>query len=335
VIPVSASLTSLLRSGRGGFRRQYVADVIYDGQRVLQDVPLGQCELRQDGNAKIRTQGTATVRYNNSWGDSIVPDSVGDWFTPYATTLNVSMRISAGNFSEKVLRGVLKVTDVTDPIERRQVFQKRRIVVGSQVSLTLADAFAVTDRERFPVPFGPSDLTSVWQEIGRLTLLPLAINVTDTPITRAVTYEENRLDAVFALADILDAVPYINPSGQLTMQPNTWPATSEGLDMGSTGTITSAGPGALHYGDVYNQVVVRSSDNGQNAILDDSAKVTTGPLRWGGPFGRVPYFASSQYVTTQAQAAAYGLSLLPKVSAAPAMTWLITCIPTRGARLGT
>jgi len=69
---------------------------------------------------------------------------------------------------------------------------------------------------------------------------------------------------------------------------------------------------------VYNRVVVRAS--GQQAGVLAAGEIDDGPLRasnTGGldsPFGRVPYFLSSQYVTTAVQAEAEVRKWLPRVS---------------------
>lgn len=330
MITVSDELTSVLRAG--GFQRSFVADVVVDGQRVLEDFPI-TCELKSSASARIRTQGSAVITYSDELGRSIVPEDLTSWLTPYATYLNTSIVISAGDFSEKVLLGVLKVVAVRDPIDTSVQVAGRRLSIGSQVRVSLADKFVVTDRERFIAPGSPSILDSVWGELGVLTGLPLLRNVADVPITRAVTYQENRLAAVLDLGTILDGVPHMNADGYLAIEPNEWPAVSETLAIGPEGTVTRSGPGDWSDEKVYNQVVVRSHDDSQVRVLATD-EVLAGPLRYGGPFGRVPYFASSQFVTTEEQAVAYAASLLPQVSSLPAAEFKIQCLPDPRLEVG-
>lgn len=331
MISVSDELAGLIRAG--GFVRECVCDVIVDGERVIEDHPLTRCELRSDAGARIRTQGSALFTYTDELGASIVPTDLTSWLTPYATYLSVSMRISAGDFTEKVLQGYLKVVGVKDPTDTRALVGDRLISVGSAVRLVLADQFAVTDRERFPVPSSPSQLTSVWAELGVVTGFPLVQNITDTAITRDVTYQENRLDAVFDLAAILEGTPYMTPDGYLTVLPDEWGSEQEALLVGADGTVTRTDPADWTDEGVYNQVVVRSYDSDQATILA-TREVTSGPLRYGGPFGRVPYFASSQYVTTSGQAADYAEALLPQVSGLPAATYTVQCVPDPRREIG-
>lgn len=331
MIDVTPQLASILSAG--AFNRRFVADLIVDGERVLSDVSLPGCELTSRRSAKIRNQGTAVFEYSDEVGTSILPEDITSWLTPYASYLNISMRVSDGSYAEKVLRGTYKIVGVGDPQEQTFSVPGRRLTLNSRVRLRLADVFAVTDRERFIAPSGPTSLTSVWNELGLVTGLPLLRNVPDAAINRDIVYQQSRLEAVFDLAEILGGIPYINPNGQLTLQSDTWGAETPELNIGPEGTVTKVQPDDLSDEEIYNQVVVRSFDTAQQVVLA-TAEVSTGPLRFGGPFGRVPFFASSQNVTTEAQAQAYADSMLPKVSSVPAAPVMIQCVPDPRREVG-
>lgn len=307
----------------GSFGSGYVADLIVDGLPVLTDVELTG-EIVCDGDALILTQGSLTLAYTDDLGRSVVPEDLTSWLTPFASYLDVSYRVTVGTFTEKVLRGRLKVVGVSDPLERKIRFQDRQLTVGSSVKVKVADLFHVTDLERFEAPSAPPSLLSVWAELGRLTGLPLNRSVADKAIPRTITYEENRLDAVESLAALLGGVPFVTPAGELSIAPFEWAEPVVALQMGAGGTIARADADDLSADGVFNKVVVRSWDDNQATILA-TASVLDGPLRWGGPFGRVPYFASSEFVKTQAQAQAYATELLPQVSSMGAVTYTIQC----------
>lgn len=331
MIATTDDLALILRVG--GFQFSWVADVIVDGDRVLQDLPLEDVKLVSDGTAKIRNQGTCTIVYSDQLGATAVPDDITSWFTPYATFLVISYVVSLAGFSERVTRGRFKIVGVSDPQESRVTFRDQVLSIGSRLTLTLADDFAVTDRERFIAPSSPADLSSVWAEIGRISGLPLNRTVADSDINRAVTYQESRIDALFDLAAILDGLPYMNPAGLVTIQPRVWPAESEALPMGQLGRIVASEVDDLTDDGIYNQVVVRSHGDDQTMVLA-TAQVLTGPLRYGGPFGRVPYFAASEFITTTAQAQEYADSLLPSVSRIPAARLQIECLPDPRREVG-
>lgn len=333
MIEVSEELAQVIRAG--GFKRSWVADVKVDGTRVLQDIDLAACQVKSNSRARIRTQGSATLTYSDELGRSVVPEDLTSWMTPYATYLTVSMRVASqdGAVIGKVLQGDLKLVGVGDPQQSKVTVNNRLLTVGSSVRLELADAFHVTDKERFLAPSSPSNLSSTWAEIGRLTGLPLLRNVDDAPIGRAVTYQENRLDAVLDLGSILAGVPYVNAAGQVTLLPNEWGAETEPLAIGPDGTITAIDTDTLTDDGIYNQVVVRSFDDDQAVVLATS-QVEDGPLRYGGPFGRVPYFASSQFVTTVEDAQAYADALKPVVSTVRAAMYAIQCVPDPRREVG-
>lgn len=331
MIPTSQSAADLLLSG--GYEGVYVADVIVDGSSVLEENPISNVSMTWNGDARVRGTGRCVFTYSDDRGGSIVPEDVTSWMTPYATVLNISYRLTAGDFVEKILLGSFKVIKVTDPIDFRRPFLGDYISLGSSVGLQFADLSRVTDRERFPIPYGPSDLSSVWAEMGRLTLLPLLRNVADAAIPRAVTYKDNRLDAIYDLARVLGGTPYVNENGQLTIDPDEWPDESEELLTGSEGVVISRAPADLTDEEVYNQVVVRSWDDGQGSILA-TKELESGRLRYGGVMGRIPYFASSEYVTTAEQAYAYASDLLPKVSSLPALQLELEVVPDPRRQVG-
>lgn len=326
MITVSDELNAAISGG--SFSSSYVFDLIVDGQVKLSNQPLTQCELSADAGQKILTTGSATFTYTDDEGESIAPTDLTSWFTPVATFLDISYRVTVGDeFVGQVLRGRFKLTGVSDVVGKMVKFQDRVLSVGDQLNLEFSDRFYTTNYEDFLVPSGPSQTGSVWAEIGALTGFPLdRTGVADAAITRTVTYKDNRLDAVFDLASILNANPYMTPAGAVGMRPLTWGDPVKTLTQGAGGTITQVSPNDLSDDGIYNQVVVRSWDDSQSAVLA-TAEVELGPLRYGGPFGRKPYFASSQFVTTAEQAQAYARSLLPSVSQMPAITYSIQCVP--------
>lgn len=325
MIPSTPEFGQVVAGGEP-FESSLSADVVVDGQVVLQGHPVAG-ELVSDGSGKVLTQGTVVFVYSDELGTSILPKDITSWLTPWATWLDVSYRVRLGGFDQSILRGRFKVTGVSDPVSRTIRFGQRTLTVGSAVTLKLADLFSVTARERFITPGGPTDLTSVYAEIGRLTGFGLdKSGVPDAPISRTVTYQEDRLEAVFDLAAIVNGTPYMTPAGLTRLAPLDWDATVGKLTVGSKGTVIRADPDDLSGDNVYNQVVVRSTD-GQDTTVLAHREVETGPLRYGGPFGRIPYFASSQFVTDPVAAAAYAEAQLPKVSRLPAVRYTVQCAP--------
>lgn len=323
MITVSDDLTAALE--RGGFQRYFVADVIVDGERVLKDLRLASgTELRWDSSTQIRAQGEVAIEYSDELGRSVVPEDLEAWFTPYATRLNISMVVRYADVEEKILRGTFLVRGVGRAEGRATVIGDRRYTVGSKIRLRVADEFRRLERERFSGPASPSGDTG-WAELGLLSGMVLARNVADVNIDRSISYDTDKLVAVHTVGRLLGGTPYLNPANQIAIDPDTWGAETAALVVGESGTITQLAPDDMDDEEVYNQVVVRSYDDDQVSILA-TAEVASGPLRYGGPFGRVPYFASSEFITTEAAAQTYADALLPKVATQQAVPYAVQAV---------
>lgn len=320
MIPASEQL-GLVVAG-GSFRSRLVADLVVEDTVVLADLPLEGTELTSDAGQAVLTTGEATVVYRDGFGTSITPRDTSSWLAPFVSRLDVSMLVEVGNqFSEKVLRGRLRVVGVGDVQESFLRRKGARILysVGARIKVELADHFHAVDASRFPIPTAPRDLSSVQREMSRLTGLPVQTSIPDGPIPRSVTYEESRLDAVNALASVLGGYAYVTPDGSIGLVSKT--PGDVVLQVRGTAKISPAS--GMSDDGVYNQVVVTTHDDQQAAILA-TASITSGPLRVSGPFGVRPYKASSPYITTAAQARAYAESLLPQVSRLAGVKWTVT-----------
>ncbi|TDW31027.1 hypothetical protein [Cryobacterium psychrophilum] len=322
MIPVSDQMVSAIADGSA--TSGWVGDLIVDGQVVLRDLEFTG-ELISDSGALVLTQGSLKLNYTDDLGHTIVPEKLTSWLMPFASFIDISYRVTIkGIFSKKVLRGRLKVIGVTDPQETRIRMADRLITVGSSVQIKVADLFYTTDLERFEAPSGPTDKSSVWAEIQRLTLLPLNRSVPDAAITRTVLYKENRLDAIEELSALIGGRPYITPMGEVSVSPFEWGSPVAKLSMGAGGRVGRASADDLTPEGICNKVSVRSWNDEQATVLAE-AIIPTGPLRWGGGHGRVPYFLSSEFVTTQAQAQEWADRTLPLVSVMKAVTYTIQC----------
>lgn len=219
--------TSQLRKvlARGSFDSQWTADVFYDGQRRFQDVPVKDVQMDEDGTAKIQQSGSLTIVWQDPRGGSIAPHSVEDVLSPFGTELVLYQIISDGPlFVERVPMGTFVISDVPEVSSVPWSLYGRALVKGDQIKVTFKDPFYKVSRNRFDIPGITPSLSSVYGEIQRLTRLPVTENplVPDGPIPRAMVYEEDRLDAVYELASVLDATPYMVSDGTVSLRPNSW-----------------------------------------------------------------------------------------------------------------
>ena len=126
-------------------------------------------------------------------------------------------------------------------------------------------------------------------------------------------WERSREDAIKELARSLGAEVFFDPEGVAVIRrlPLLGDTPAWQVSRGKGGTKISAARGTAR-GASYNAVVVIAEPQGA-APLYAVARVTSGPLRWGGPFGRRPRFYRTSLVTTQGQAQAMADAMLSRV----------------------
>lgn len=303
------------------FTFRWVADVIVNGQRVMQDLPCTAPDFTDDDSQQVQSTGSLTFVYQGDFADSIAPTGIPDVLSPFGTQVWVYVLVQDGPaFSERVLMGQYLVTSTPKVNTSRMLFMGKPIVVGDQITVDLSDLLYGVQVNKFDVPGSPPSLASTWGEVQRLTGLPLTRTVPDGPISSTVAYQEDRLQAVYDLANYsLDAVPYVTPDGTISMRPNVWPDPVDVLASGDDGNLIDVSR-SLTDESVFNAVVVRSYDTTNGAAILASGEITTGPLRTRepdgslSPFRRRPTFYSSQFLTTKAQAQDYVRRWLPRVS---------------------
>lgn len=322
---MSEALDRVVEDGSLNF--WYVGELWYDGVRRLVDVPLENVSLSEDDSRQVKSTGKCTVVWSDDIGESILPREIGDMFSPFGSEIAIYAMVELGGFSERIPMGWFQITDVPEMRDEVMFWRGRAITTGTTLTLDLMDRFVQVVNDEFDVPTAPTDLTSVWSEIGRITGLQLIRSIEDAPITRSVAYKDSVSEAVLDLADIIGGVPYITRDGALSMRPKEWPEPVGVLRTGDYGQIVSIGK-AMSSDGVYNRVVFRGQGDLQDQVLSVS-EVTSGPLRVVNPDGsrspahRRPTFRSNQFVTTETQAQEYTDRELTRVRTLNAVKWPI------------
>lgn len=314
----------------GSFDKRYVVDVFANGTRVLADLPIVSPSFSDSSTSLVQGTGSCTVIYSDDFGAEISPSNIGDVFSPFGTVLAVSVLITAGaGFVERIPLGLYQIAETPSIVTTRFLFNGGIFSKGDQFDLTLKDLMYGIQRDRFAVPGTPPSLSSVWSEVQRLAGFPVTRTIADKPISATVAYQEDKLQAIYDLATVLDATACMLSDGTLGMRPNVWPAPVDTLNWGDGGALVGVSRGMAN-DLVYNQVVVRSSDSSTGNAVLASAEIVSGPLRTQNidgslsPYRRVPYFYSSQYITTAGQAQQYATQTLPRVSALRSVSVVLT-----------
>lgn len=305
----------------GSFTFRWVVDVVIGGERVMQDIPCSAPSFSDDDGQQVQSTGSLTLVYQDNFARSIAPSGVADVLSPFGTQLWVYVLVEAGPvLSERVSMGQYLIDGVPSINTERMLFRGSAVAIGDVIDVTLSDLFYGVQVDKFYTPGSPKSLASTWREVQRLTGLPVTRTsaVPDGRISGQVAYQEDRLQAVYDLANYsLDAVPYVTPDGTVSMRPNDWPAAIDTLTDG-TGNLINIARG-MDPDDVFNAIAVRAYDSSDGSAILASGEITSGPLRTHeangslSPFRRRPKFYSSQYITTAAQARAYVNRWLPRI----------------------
>jgi hypothetical protein len=313
--PASAQCVALLKSG--GYDKKWVADLYYGGDRRIANLPISAPSFSDDGTSLIQSTGSCTVNYSGVFADSLTPTQAGSYLAPFGAELAVYVVITAGAFTERIQMGWYRITATPSAQDAVTPFRGSMIVVGSTVDLTLQDRFAKVQNDAFDTPGSPPSLASVFTEVVRLTGLQITREIADSAIPKTIAYESDRLQAVYDLVNVQNAVPYMRPDGTIGQRLIAWSNTAitDTVNWGTGGQLVTA-ERLLDSTNVYNRVAIKSS----NGVILTTLQVTTGPLRAptnsepSTPFGRKTYSYSSPYITTPAQAIAYAPTLLAQVS---------------------
>lgn len=325
--PGSDLMRELLTSD---FELSFSADLMYGDSRVAAGLEVVSPSVVADSSAMVEMSGRLGVVWADPVGLDVEPFDAGDLFSPFGYRVVLFAVVRAGQFVARQQIADLTITEVPSVDGEPFVWGQTTIFAGQRVDLVVKDRMVEVQRDRFTRLEQPASLVSAWDEIGRLTGFVLTRSVDDVPITKSVVYEESRVDAVQQLAALLGGVAFMEWDGTLSVRSSTPGDPVAELTLGENGTIVQLGS-SLSADGVYNGVVIRGEGDSQQQILAE-LWITSGALAAtaaGGertPFHRVPYFYSSPFITTSAQATAYAPELLERVSSPRAATLQVTCV---------
>lgn len=294
----------------------WTADLIYDGFPRAQNLLVAEPRFSWDASAQIQGKGSCSILWDDLFAQSIVPREIGDLFSPFGAELQVDVIISAGAFSERISMGRFVLDSVPSAVEFAIAHPHGGLplVVESTVSLDLSDYFLRISRDSFDFPASPQS-TSMWDEAQRLTGLPMFRSIPDRVLPTAITYDEDRLDALEKVFGPSNAWPALTPGGALTAMPKAWPEPVDTLER-----VLDA-PLVMRSENVYNRVVVEGKNpDPAGPVLRAIAQISDGFLRTKNPdgsrspFGGNTYEYRSDMLDTQSQCQAVADELLPQVS---------------------
>jgi hypothetical protein len=173
---------------------------------------------------------------------------------------------------------------------------------GEGVRVTATGLLQTAADDRLTTVTAPRDGGTLRSEF--LRLMPANVQasfmgVVDRECPRAMEWPDDRLEALFEIADAWPARLLSDPWGQVqVLPPLGQPVPVVRLTDGEGGTVVSAPPSDSRERN-YNRVVARSSAPGVD--VQAIAEVRTGPMSVYGPYGAVTKFFTSPLLLTEEQ----------------------------------
>lgn len=273
--------------------------VYYDGQPVVDALPIEGGTLLTDDGANVRGEldvqvplrfvddDRRTVDLNPGGGRSLL-DAEG---TQVAVTYLIGLprggheavelgwyRINEWDADDTAGRVNASATSLEDVIREARFLDPVR--VGKGTSYANAAAQIVGD------------------------LLPHVVTAEPGTVTGRQVFEEDRLGALGELLASWPARAFVDDSGTLVIAPpyddDTDPTVATLTD-GEGGTVVSRPTSGSRDG-IYNAVkATGETTDTSTEPVSAVAYLTSGPRRWNGPYGNVPYFYTSPLLTTRSE----------------------------------
>lgn len=207
---------------------------------------------------------------------------------------------------------------------------KRRVyVTKAYVRLDVVDLTGPADTDRLEAPQSPGEDATAISEFRRLTQrhFPVVVDpgVTDTPVSRLLVFDRGeRMEHCQDLLSRIGARYRMGGDGECHIYPR---ATAPVWTIEPGRSLVSVSRKQTSAG-LYNRWVVEGKDAAnEGAPVFGAASITSGPLRYDGPHGRVQFFYSSEMITNQADADAYARELRDKFLQSLAVELSIDTVP--------
>lgn len=274
----------------------------YDGRPVADEIPVTEGSLEIDGTAAVPGQLSATLpRYLHDQNSGTVRDLLptGDDDAPLGCSgtqvaVMYTVQIPGQAQRESVALGWYRISSWDEG--------------DGTVSITATSLEALIEEARLINPITIAKGTPFATAAARIVegLLPLRVTANAAKTTTMDPFEEDRLEALAALLNAWPARSRVDTTGTLEILPPINDATDPivtTLTDGEDGTVIQSPTSGSRDG-VYNAVRASGEAEGEVAPVSATAYISSGPRRWNGPYGNIPYFYSSPLLTTKAQAAA-------------------------------
>jgi hypothetical protein len=270
------------------------------------DVPITRGRLiHQDGRKVPDSVRFTLPRFDNGFdwlpgdGDVVHP------LAPFGQELDVTVVVTSDvtSIAYETQRGHFQISETFESAD-------------GEVTVIADGVFQIIADDRFTSPIAPREDGTLFSEARRIVPagMPVSIDplLSDRACPQSLQWSDERLDALYAIADALPAVMRPGPSGQVVFRPQVADdalpvlTLSEGERRPGNDYPVIVGKARRRSRDgVYNVWVARGSvtdDPSMPPVYSDEAVVTDGPFaaQWTG-FKRKVAFYSSPLLTTKEQ----------------------------------
>jgi hypothetical protein len=273
-----------------------------------------------DADQQQQAQGNCFLAAN---GADLVPESKTDPLAPFGQELQLVRRVHYADTFWDIPGGRFRIGEVPSASDSYQI-------MSWSAQLNLVDLFDKVQAADFlGAVTGPSQTASTWDEIAKLSPLPVVRSLPDSAIPAGVTFQ-GRLDAITKLIANLGGEPALTRTGSLTARPANNYLTATSTVATVKGTV-SVDAGMSN--DLVNSVSVT---NPNDATILGIAQITdqADPLCITGPLGERTKTFSDPLMDTQAKADAAAATYLARLSTVQARVVKVSCLPRWDLELG-
>lgn len=274
------------------------------------EIPVINGDVTFDTSADVNATMDLTTLFD--W-----PDASSDLGTPYGQEIYIERGIQYGNgTTEYVGLGYFRI----DTIEQDNAPNGTLRISGSDRMANIRDG-----RRPFPIQFNSGTSVGAVIDFVVQEVLPSAVTVYDFPayttfLQTDYILDQDRLAFLQDLVTAYGKISYWDYAGRLQIKssPDTTTKAVYTIDHGRNGVLVSMDR-TLSRDGVYNAVVASGEPAGELppviGIAYDS--VASSPTYWFGPFGQVPEFYSSSFLTTTDQCNTAAASILRAATGLP------------------
>jgi len=332
---------NFLAAVQGSTKPTFFAD-LWKSNNFIATLPIeaGSCEVSFDADSDVQGSGRIVVLDNDG---SLTPTSMGSTLTPFGAVVNIKAGFELpGSVEEMVSLGWFLINDM-EIEEAWQSYTREGVTnlvrKGSRITINLVDFMQKIVDYKFLVPTSPTQITA-WEEIVYLvqdvvgTQTPTYAGFVDLQIPYTLTYGEDRIEAVKALAAVLAAEPVMLPNGKLSLKPID-------PDQDSSNTAPTFGwnvnvteyKKTLSREDVFNIVVARGKTQNSDGLIAYAIKAD-GPTSFYSATGPRPIFYDTDLLTTGSAVKAYAEAQLATLAVRQSQVVPISALPNPAIELG-